>query len=139
MGFLSIFKTAPKAVDNVLDRENGLLTQFGGWIGNMNLTDEEVMKANAKTVESVQEFVKATLSESTERSKARRSIASLWIKSHLAIILLCCISAPWDERLASFYLSLATSNTMLSLTSAISIFYFGSYSLARHNETKSKK
>ena len=138
MNILNWFKAAPKAVDDVLDKDNGLLTQFGGWIGNMNLTDEEVMKANIKTVGDVQEFVKATLSESTERSKTRRSIAVMWIKSHLAIILLCCIAAPWNADLAAYYLSLATSGTMGGITGAISIFFFGSQGLARHNETKNK-
>jgi hypothetical protein len=136
MGFFDLFKSAPKAVDNVLDKDNGLLTQFGGWVGNMNLTDEEVLEANAATVASVQAFVKATLSESTERSKTRRSIAVLWIKSHLAIILLCCISAPWDNELAQYYFNLATSGMMAGVTGAVTVFFFGSYGLARHNETK---
>ena len=102
----------------------------------MNLTDEEVMKANVKTVADVQDFVKATLSESTERSKTRRSIAVLWIKAHLSIVLLCCIAAPWDSELSSYYLSLATSTTMGGITGAISLFFFGSQGLARHNESK---
>ena len=55
----------------------------------------EVIEFNAKTVGSVQEFVKATLSESTERSITRRAIAVLaplnlnepvrWRFSHLQI------------------------------------------------------
>ena len=139
MGFLSWLSTGPKAVDNVLDKDSGLLTQFGGWIGNMNLTDEEVMKANVKTVADVQDFVKATMSESTERSKARRSIADMWIKAHLSMLLLCCIARPWDAEIANYYLSLATSGTMTGITGAISIFHFGSHGLARHNETKGKK
>ncbi len=139
MGFFDWFKAAPKAVDNVLDKDNGLLTQFGGWIGNMNLTDEEVMEQNAKTVASVQEFVKATLNESTDRSKSRRGFAQMWIKSHLAIIMFFCIAAPFDAELANMYLSLATSATMGSITGAICLFYFGSHGLARFNESKQKK
>jgi len=136
MNFLDIFKAAPKAVDDVLDKDNGLLTQFGGWIGNMNLTDEEIIKLNAKTILDVQDFVKATMSESTERSKTRRSIAVLWIKTHLAIILFFCIATPWSSEVASQYLALATSGTMGGITGAISIFFFGSQGLARHNESK---
>ena len=136
MNFLDIFKAAPKAVDDVLDKDNGLLTQFGGWIGNMNLTDEEIIKLNAKTILDVQDFVKATMSESTERSKTRRSIAVLWIKTHLAIILFFCIATPWNQEVASQYLALATSGTMGGITGAISIFFFGSQGLARHNESK---
>ena len=139
MGWFTWFKSAPKAVDDVLDKDNGLLSQFGGWIGRMDLTDEEVMKANIKTVSDVQEFVRSTLSESTARSKTRRDIAWMWIKTQLAIILLCAISAPWNMDLAEFYFKLGTCGLMLAGTSAIIIFHFGSYGLTRHNESKAKK
>ena len=138
MGFLDIFRVAPKAVDDILDKDKGLLTQVGSWIGNMNLTDEELIKHNIKTVADVQDFVRATLSESTERSRTRRSIAVLWIKSHLSLVMFCCIAAPWNMELAQFYFNLTTSTMMLSVTTAITIFFFGSYGLARHNESKGK-
>jgi len=130
------FTSSSKTVDDVMDKDNGLLAQVGGWIGNMNLTEEEVMEHNGRTVASVQEFVKATLSESTGRSKTRRSVAVLWIKSQLSIVLMCCIAAPWNIELAEFYLKLATSTLMIMGTTAIIIFFFGSHGLARHNESK---
>ena len=121
---------------NVLDKDNGLLAQVGGWIGNMNLTQEEVIEFNAKTVGSVQEFVKATLTESTERSVTRRAIAVLWIKAQLGVVLMSCIAAPWDIELAGFYFELATSALMITVTTAICIFFFGSHGIARMNEGK---
>ncbi len=136
MSILSWFTSSPEVVKNVLDKDNGLLTQVGGWIGNMNLTDEEVMEQNAKTVTSVQEFVKATLSESTGRSQARRNISSLWIKTQLGIILMGCIAAPFNIELAEYYATLATSTLMLMGTTAIIVFFFGSHGLARYNESK---
>ena len=136
MGIFSWFASAPKAVDNVLDKDNGLITQVGNWIGGMDLTDEEVMEQNAKTVTSVQSFVKATLNESTERSRSRRDIANLWIKTQLGIVLMMCIAAPWDMVLAEFYFKLATSTLMIMGTTAIIIFHFGSHGLVKHNETK---
>jgi len=136
MSIFSWFTSSSKTVDDVMDKDNGLLAQVGGWIGNMNLTKEEVMEQNARTVSSVQDFVKATLSESTERSTTRRSVATLWIKSQLGIVLMCCIAAPWDIELARFYMELATSGLMITGTTAIIIFFFGSHGLARHNETK---
>lgn len=123
---------------NVLDKDNGLLAQVGGWVGNMKLTQEEVIEFNAKTVISVQEFVKATLSESTERSITRRAIAVLWIKSQLGVVLMSCIAAPWDIELAGFYFELATSTLMITVTTAICIFFFGSHGIARMNESKKK-
>lgn len=123
---------------NVLDKDNGLLAQVGGWVGNMKLTQEEVIEFNAKTVSSVQEFVKATLSESTERSITRRAIAVLWIKAQLSVVLMACIAAPWNMELAGFYYELATSTLMITVTTAICIFFFGSHGIARMNESKNK-
>jgi len=125
-----------KTVDNVMDKDNGLLTQVGNWIGNMKLTPEEVMEANGKTVDSVQEFVKATLSENTARSIARRAIALLWIRVELGIVLMSCICAPWDMALAEFYFKMAASGVMFGGTTAIIVFFYGSYGLARIKATK---
>ena len=136
MSWWNPFTWGEKTRDDVLDKDNGLLAQVGGWIGNMNLTQEEVIEFNNKTVTSVQEFVKATLGESTERSKTRRAIAVLWIKAQLGIVLMCCIAAPFDMVLAEFYFKLATSTLMITVTTAICIFFFGSHGLARLNESK---
>ena len=131
--FTSLF-TSSKTVDDVMDKDNGLLAQAGIWIGNLNLTKEEVIEFNAKTVTSVQAFVKATLSENTERSKTRRAIAVLWIKTQLGIVLMCCIAAPWNMELANFYFKLATSTLMITVTTAICIFFFGSHGLAKYKD-----
>ena len=136
MAWYNPFTWSAKAQDDVLDKENGLIAQVGSWIGNMSLTKEEVIKFNAKTVVSVQAFVVATLGESTERSKTRRAIAILWIKSQLSIVLMSCIAAPWDMELANFYYKLATSTLMITVTTAICIFFFGSHGIARFNESK---
>lgn len=138
MGIMSWLSTAPKLVDNVLDKDDGLLSQLGNWIGGMNLTKEEVLEFNASTVANVHSFVKATLSESTDRSKTRRSIAVLWIKSQLGIVLMSCIAAPWNMELADFYYKMATSTLMITGTTAVIIFFFGSHGIARYNESKGK-
>jgi hypothetical protein len=129
-------KTPGKTVDDIFDKDNGLLAQAGGFIGNLSLTDEEVMERNGKTVDSVQKFVVDTLSESTERSKSRRDIASMWIKTQLAILLMACIAGPFDLALAKFYFAIGTSALMIAGTSAIIVFHFGSYGLVRKNESE---
>ena len=136
MGLFDFFTASAKAQDNILDKDNGLIAKAGAWIGGLNLTKEEVLEANVKTVASVQAFVTATLSESTERSRTRRSIAILWIKTQLGIVLMSCICAPFNLELAKFYMGLATSTLMITVTTAICIFFFGSYGIARMNESK---
>lgn len=38
-----------KAVDNLLDKDKGLLVKAGSWIGNFNYTDEEKAEADVET------------------------------------------------------------------------------------------
>ena len=132
IGGLFTGKTVENATDNLLDKDNGLLTQVGGWIGNMNFTEEERAELYQNLSQGVSEFVTSTLSENTERSKARRDIAILWIKVELGIVLMACFCAPINMELAKFYLELAFSTTMTSATMAILAFFFGPYMFGAH-------
>ena len=133
--FTSLFSSS-KTVDNVLDKDNGLLSQVGSWIGGQQYTEEEKAEFNERMRVNVTDYAKATMDESTERSKARREIARMWIKAQLGLILLCAIAIPLDPVIAESYFNLATNNVMLAGTGAIITFFFGSYMLARHNATK---
>ena len=114
-------KPVAKAADNLLDKDKGLLTQVGNWVGGLNLTEEEVLEHNAITVKQVQTFVKATLSESTDRSKARRSIAKMWFRLQVGLIGLTAVAIPLDKDIAKIYFDLATSNIMVSISTAITL------------------
>lgn len=122
-------KQQAKTVDDIFDKDKGLLHQVGSWVGNMHFTDEEKAELNLKLAEKTADFVASTLSESTERSVTRRSIAVLWIKCQLALILMTAICIPWDKSVASDYFNLATSSLMLMGTGSIIVFFFGGYYL----------
>lgn len=131
MSFLKSLFGSSEVTKDVFDKDNGLLTQVGSWIGNMNYTEEEKAEAKQKVNEGVAEFVKSTLSENTVRSKTRRFIAKLWIGVELFLILLCCAVAPFDDSLAKFYWQVATSEIMFWGTTSVIAFFFGSYMLGR--------
>jgi len=40
-----------KAVDNLMDKDKGLLVRMGGWVNDMSYTDQEKAKADADTRE----------------------------------------------------------------------------------------
>jgi len=136
--FTSIFSSS-KTVDNVLDKDNGLLSQVGGWIGNMNFTPEEKAKMNARLADGVSDFVKMTLGENTERSKARRSVAKMWIRAQLLMIFIVVITAPFDMEMAKFYLSIAFGTVMVGGTFSIIGFFFGAHMLSSHMAFGKKK
>lgn len=46
MSFFGRLMGTQKAVDNILDKDSGLLKSFGGWVDDFNYTDEERAAAN---------------------------------------------------------------------------------------------
>ena len=125
-----------KLANNIFDKDNGLISQAGAFIGNRDFTTEESAELNAGIVKSVNKHVEATLDENTDRSKARRTIATNWFKMVIFLIIIICMVAPSNMELAEFYFTILTSGIVLAVTSAITIFFFGSYGLTRHNQSK---
>ncbi len=136
MAWYNPLSWSDKVIDNVLDKDDGLLKGVGGWIDNLSHTDQEKAESREGLRKVVVNYAIASMGENSERSKARREIAKQWIKVQLWIILMCAIAAPFDMELAEFYFKLATASVMLAGTAAIITFFFGSYMLTRHNETK---
>lgn len=129
--FGSLFGT-DKAINNVMDKDNGLLTQVGGWVGGMNFTDEERAEMNERMVNGVSKFVEMTLSENTERSVTRRAVAVMWIKAQLAMIFITMMVAPIDIELAEFYAGIAFGTLMIGGTLSVIGFFFGGHMLSSH-------
>ena len=127
MGLLSNLFDTKKAVNNILDKDNGLLTQVGGWIGSMDLTDEEKIKYKANLNKDVSDFVKSTLSENTIRSKTRRKLALSWCYSELFFVFLTAACRPFDEGLSSFYWQIVNSEVMFWGAMSALAFYLGPY------------
>ena len=132
MSILDWFSSSSKTVDNVMDKDNGLLAQVGGWIGGMNFTEEERAETNLKLADGISNFVKMTLQENTKRSKTRREIAVLWIKAQLIMIFWVMLIAPFDRELAKFYATIVFGTLMISGTLAVLAFFFGSHMLSSH-------
>ena len=136
MSWYNPLSWSDKIVDNVLGKDDGLLSQAGGWIDNLSHTDQEKAEDKKELRKGVVAYAIATMDENSERSRARRDIAKMWIKVQLWIILMCCIAAPFDIVLAGFYFKLATSTLMITVSTAICIFFFGSHGLAKYQAGK---
>ncbi len=138
MNWLSAIKNfvigAPKITTDIFDKDSGLLAKAGGFLNNLHYSDAEKAIDQAKTGKDITEFVKVTLGENTEKSKARRDIALLWIKVQLNLILMTAICIPLeiifrDSKLemAKSFFELSTCNVMLWGTGSIITFFFGGY------------
>lgn len=134
------WKWGEKAADNILDKDNGLIAQAGSWIGNQNYTEQEKANDQKELAKGVIEFAKSTLSENTQRSKARREIATRWIEMQINLIYFCVLCAIFDlDELLAKITVFALSDIVTWGTGAIFVFFFGSYGIARYNETKNTK
>jgi hypothetical protein len=133
------FKTllgAGKTTNDIFDKDNGLLTQAGGWIGSFSFTEQERAEYQAAAAAGVVEYVKMTLSENTTRSKTRRVVAILWIAVELFLVLLTVLVWPISELYAKFVWDVASSTLMISGTLSVIAFFFGPYMIGRHLQRK---
>ena len=87
MGMIGRLFGTDKAVDNILDKDNGLLTQVGGWVGGLKHTEEE----KAEDAQATRQWGLKQL-EALEPFKVVQRIlafaaASLWIIVGLNVLL----------------------------------------------------
>ena len=136
MSILDWITGAPKLVDNVFDKDKGLLTQVGGWIGHQQFTDEERAIHNKAMGDAVRGFAVATLGENTDRSKARRTIAIEWIRMQVWLIKLTVLTvfidylialSGKDSELTGSITAIAFSPMLWGITGAVSVFFFGTH------------
>lgn len=133
------FLRKQKNVDAILDPDKGHLAKLGGWIGGMQFTDQERAEMWSKTMADVREYSIKTMGENTERSKARRQIAILWIKVQLALVLCCVIAiAGGDSERFNMLWKVCGSMLMMGGTGAIITFFFGAYAYGAHVKNSNK-
>ena len=136
-GIVNFFSSVPKLGENIFDKDKGLLTQVGSWVGGQQFTDQEQSEHNLVMVKSVQAFAVATLNENTGRSKARREIAVAWFKLQIWLVKLGVLAIPIDyaiKRLDGSEAGLSASINAIAfnpyiwgITGAVSVFFFGAH------------
>ena len=134
LGFIG--SAPPKTIDDLFDKDSGLIAKTGAWIGNANFTAEEVSEMNTKTAADVRSFVVETLNESTDRSIARRQIAVFFIKFYALLVFMAGMTYPIDPAWSQIWFELTTSLSVGGLVGAISVFFFGSHAIAKHQKKR---
>lgn len=136
MSVLSWFTSGSKTVNDIFDKDNGHLAKVGAWVGNQQFTEQERATFDKDNLKAVQKFVVDTLSENTDRSKARREIAVFFIKFYALMLFMTGMVYPIDPEWSTVWFSMATSLSVGGLVTSISIFFFGSHALAKHTSSK---
>lgn len=127
IGGLFTGKSAEKTVDNLLDKDSGILVKVGGFINDLHLSDAEKAELAKKTGDAIAKFAVDTMSESTVRSKTRRTIAVEWIRVQLFMLLATFAMVSHDQSKAKVMWDIATSEIMFWGTMAVLGFFFGAY------------
>lgn len=123
---------APKLVDDVFDKDSGLVVKAGSFINDLSYTEAEKAKGYVDLCKAVSDHVASTLSESTVRSQTRRTLAQDWIKVQLGLILVTAVTIPLDKDIAKELFALTTCDIMTYGTGAIIVFFFGAYVYGAH-------
>lgn len=139
MSFRSWITGAPKITADIFDKNDGHLAKMGGFFGGLVFTEQERAQMGSDTMKDVRAFNVATMGESTDRSKTRRTIAELVIRFYVLELFMASIIFPFNSEWSLFILKIASGLTLGGLVVSTSVFFFGSHALARHNETKERK
>lgn len=136
MAWLNWFKASPKVIDDVFDKDSGHLAKIGGWIGNQDFTTEEQAEMTANIAKGVQKFAIDTLSENTERSKARRTIAENVINFYLIVLFMAGMTWVVDKEWSAMWLEIAMAPGLALLVIGVAGFFFGVHTLRGMGKAK---
>ncbi|WP_339064703.1 hypothetical protein [Teredinibacter turnerae] len=121
---VGIFKGSQLSRD-VFNTKDGHLKSFGEYIGNMKFTAEEMAEMDAEMAAGVRKFAIDTLSENTDRSKARRELAIFILQSFVLFLFLAGLVYPFNAEWSAFWLAIATKTRLDELAGGVGLFFWG--------------
>ncbi|MBS2100715.1 hypothetical protein [Carboxylicivirga linearis] len=98
-------------------------------VDKLAFTQEERADFNMKISDKVSEFVGSSLSENTERSKARRTIAYIVVANFFALIWAVIILYFFNENAATFVKGMAVEWQVPTAFIMVLAFFFSAYLL----------
>jgi hypothetical protein len=138
LGFLKPIFSRTKTVDDFLDKDTGHLAKIGGWIGNQQFTEQEKAEMVKSVSLAVRQFSIDTAKESTQRSATRRSLAVLWVRTHLLLVVATFIAGGLDHPKFKLMWEIITSDVLTYGTMGVMLYFFGSYGYGAHMAGKKK-
>jgi len=119
----NIFGT-PKAIDNLVDKDNGLLTQVGSWVGNFQYTDEERAEMNVKVRDWGLTQLQALQPFKVVQRILAFGVTSMWIFVGLNVVLAIWIDSIYGTNIKADMLTFALSDYVFWPVLAVLSLYF---------------
>ena len=123
-----------KTIDDVFDKDSGHLSKIGAWIGNANYTNEEQAEHMLEIGKGVRQFAVDTLSENTDRSKARRELAVHIIKFYTLLIFMVGITYPVNKEWSAVWFELCQLGGLVALVTGVGLFFWGTHHIRSTKE-----
>lgn len=143
MGLLQLL--GGKNRDKIVDGALGAVRGIGKFIDEQKFTTEEAAIFNKGTAEASAQFVKDSLSEGTERSKTRRSIAVEFVRFFcwlvVGVIILKIVEqyVPRIDGAAEFAKGVIIEFKLAFAFVAVIVFFFGGHYLRQYQGQAKKK
>jgi len=124
MGVIGRLLGSDKVIDNMLDKDNGLVTKFGGWIDDFSYTDAEKAEANtAKREWGIRQLEALAPFKVVQRILAFAATA-LWIFAGVNVIGAIWFDAAYGTDVTTDMLAFASSDYVFWPVMAVFALYF---------------
>jgi hypothetical protein len=110
-----------------------------GLVDEKNFTAEEASKFNLETAQAAGQFVKDTLTESTDRAVTRRRLAIDFIRFFCLLVLILIGAWKFDPIWGEFILKIMIDLKLAWAFMAIIAFFFGAHLLRQYQPSVRKK
>ena len=136
MGWFGNLIGTEKAVDNLLDKDSGLLARAGGWIGNFNYTEEEKAEADADTREWGFRQLEALAPFKVVQRILAFAAASLWVVVAINVIVAIWVEAKTGLTVKADMMAFAMSDYVFWPVMVVFGLYFAGGVIPRGADKK---
>ena len=123
MGWFSSLFAVDKAAENILDKDKGLLTQLGGWVGGFSHTDEEKAEDAQVTRKWATEFLTAMAPFKIMQRIMVTIIMSVWAVFAIAMLAAICFDAT--GIINNIMLFIQTPYMWVPVSGAVGLYLMG--------------
>ena len=116
-----------------------LVKNVRGMIDDSKLTDEERMRYHAANAQAASDFVKDTMAENTERSRARRAIAIFLVYFFCSLVVVLMILWKFDKEWFVAGKDMVVAFDLHWAFLAVITFFFGSHVLRGYQQKNIEK
>lgn len=138
MGVLKSITTGVKTIFGKSTLDMGqVFSTITNSMDDWKFTEQERATYNAKAAEAMADYAKATMNESTDRSKSRREIAQLVIMFYLITCLVGIVFVFISMDKTRLIMEFCNETYLTAAFITIIVFYFGGYYLDKFKSKQS--